>query len=158
MGLINWVNKEYYESYDKFYDNGGKCTTCGQFFFGNIYSVKKLYEECLIILDEHINNKFFHADEQIYFYTILKNPELFTLFPTDYFCSPFDVIYPHKRIWTTTEFLIPNLLRDNQYKICKKIMFKLLSSHLIKKINLPDKLLNEYIEFINSYNCMKHSK
>jgi hypothetical protein len=158
MGLINWVNKDDYKNCIEFYKSGGRCTLSSQFFFGNIHSLKYFNRECVSIIEDHINNKVLHADEQICFYVLLKNPELFSLFPTDYFYAPFDVIYPHKRTRTTTELLIPNLLRDNQYKICKKIIFKLLCSHIVKKINLPDKLLNEYIEFINSYNCMKHLK
>ena len=158
MGLINWINKEEYKSYDNFYSIGGPCTLSSQFFFGNINSLKYFYKEFIFIVEDHINNKVLHNDEQICFYVLLKNPELFTLFPTDYFYSPFDVIYPHKRIWTTTELLIPNLLKDKQYKICKKIIIKLLFSHIFKKINLSDELLSNYIEFLNFYNKNKNKK
>ena len=156
MGLINWVNKDEYKTCTNFYKSGGPCTLSSQFFFGNIHALKHFNKECVSMIEDHISNKVLHADEQICFFVLLKTPELFTLFPTDYFYSPFDVIYPHKRIWTTTELLIPNLLKDNQYKICKKIINKLLFSHILKKINLSDELLSNYIFFLNFYKQNKN--
>ena len=150
MGLIDWVDKSRYNDLNNFYSTGGPCTLSGQFYFGNKLAFQQLKNISIKIFDEHIKNKQFHHDEQIYFYTLLKIPTLFTLFPTDYFCVPFDVIIPQKRTFIATNLLVPNLLNDNQIQITKNIVERLLISHSLKKLGLSDEILKQYEEILNS--------
>ena len=144
IGFINWINKHIYNDINSFYKNGGPCTVSGQFFFGNKEAFNKLKINTLNIFKEHISQNYFHADEPIFFYTILKYPDLFTPFATDYFCAPFDVIFPQKRTSVSTGLLIPNLLKDNQINFAKILIERLLISHSLKKIVLSDENLKFY--------------
>ena len=144
MGLIDWIHKNKYNDLNNFYESGGPCTVSGQFYFGNIDAFQEWKKHTDEILDNHIKSNHFHCDEQILFYTLLKEPELFTLFPTDYFCAPFDIIIPQKRTFITTDLLVPNLLNDNQIQIAKNIIERLLISHSLKKIWLSDDKIKQY--------------
>ena len=144
IGFIDWIDKNIYNDLNSFYKNGGPCTISGQFYFGNKEAFNKLNIETLNIFKDHLSQNYFHCDEQILFYTILKFPELFTPFPTDYFCAPFDVIFPQKRTFTSTDLLIPNLLKDDQINFAKYLIERLLISHSFKNIILSDENLKFY--------------
>jgi len=144
IGLINWVHKDIFNNLSEFYKGDGRCTVTSGYFFGNITAFKILIEKYKNIFREHIELKYFHADEQVLFYSAINNPDLFTFFPTDYFCSPFDVIFPQKRVFITTELLIPNLIKDKQKIILKEVIERLLISHSVKKIELSMERIKAY--------------
>ena len=144
IGLINWVNKDIYNNLSEFYIGDGRCTVTSGYFFGNIKAFEILIEKYNKILNEQINLNFFHTEEQILFYTAIYHPYLFTFFSSEYFCSPFDVIFPQKRTFISTDLLVPNLIKDNQTKILKNIIKNLLISHALNKIKLDKNKLIEY--------------
>ena len=112
MGLIDWVS-----SVEELYDRGGACTVSGQLLFGDYNAITDFSDIFNKQLNQSIQKGTFHADEQIYYEILRQNPDLFTLFPTDYFVSPFNVIVPTKRLSVSKDLLFPNLLKDS---ICGK--------------------------------------
>lgn len=109
MGVIDWVS-----SVEELYRHGGACTMCGQLFFGDCDAIKVFSDKFYKQLSRSIQNETFHADEQIYYELLRHDPSMFTLFATDYFIAPFNVIMPTKRLFVSESLLFPNLLKDQE--------------------------------------------
>lgn len=122
FGVIDWVS-----SVEELYARCA-CTVCGQLFFGDYNAIKKFHDVFYKQLEVSIQKGTFHNDEQIYYEILCQYPQLFTLFPTDYFVSPFNVIMPTKHLYVSKNLLFPNLLKD---AICgEKIMCRFNSKQI----------------------------
>lgn len=149
VGLITWVNRSIYENINDFYKPGGRCTVTGGFNFGHMDVAKKIYSDFLDIFKNHATLGYGHADEQILFYTCLKNLDIVEFFPSDYFCDIFNCFLPKMNIDCSFNFLIPNLLKDNQSKILNTICDKFIKSHKIGRCILSDKQFKVCYNILN---------
>ena len=129
MGLIDWVPAKGYGNYARFFAQGGPCTVSGQMHGGPRARVLQVHKEAQRIFAEQVEKGFGHADEQVMFYTYLRHPEWFDLFPTDYFCDPFNAIAPRRHVHTTCAQLIPHLLQDGQKRLARHIAQQVLREH-----------------------------
>lgn len=144
VGVIDWVGRERSDDLDTFHKYGGPCTVSSQIFFGDKDVFAAILPIFVSTAEEHISKRVLHADEQVLFYVLLKNPHLFNLFPTDYFCAPMDILFPHKRYWVSIRLLVPNLLKDGRLNIAKHVIRQLLKSHDHNKIKLDSHVVNMY--------------
>lgn len=139
LGLINWIPKNIYSDLSQFYTqgDGGPCTIEGGFHFGGKDVAKYIHRQLLCKYREHVLLGYGHADEQLMFYVSLENRDKIVFYSNDYFCGPFNCLFPMLRVHCSTSYLLPSLLRDEEYALASDIATKILAANQIHNLRLP---------------------
>lgn len=133
LGLINWPMTHVRDSAT----DAGWCSTCGGFYFGDAEAIAEFAALMSTEMREHVEaGREPHADEPLMAKVLVKAPHLFSVFPTDYFCAPFDAIFPHKHAWISLDLLVPGLQSDGQAGLLRDIATRLLLSHVAGRLAL----------------------
>ena len=140
LGLINWIPKNIYSDLSQFYaqcSGGNLCTIEGGFQFGGKDVAKYIHRQLLCKYREHVLLGYGHSDEQLLFFVSLENRDKIVFYSTDYFCGPFNCLIPMLRVHCSTSYLIPSLLRDEEYALASDIARKILTANQIHNLRLP---------------------
>ena len=151
VGIINYSDTLLHHTKEQTCSFTSMSNICAGMLFGNIKAFTELYHLINIVFRHNIINLNlpYHTEETNLRCCYNLQPSLFTLYPTDYFKNPFDILYNCKHLHTSTKYLIPSLIRNKQHKTTKNIIEHLLVSHSFGNIKLSQDNLIKYDDFLS---------
>lgn len=147
LPLISWLPTSHYHNKSLYYTTHMRTTFAGGFHYGPANLIPQISEAILKEFEETVEQGYGHADEQLVYYVYRHHPEWFDVFPCDYYKMVFNALYPRYDIGCTLRHLLPGLLADNQTKLLRSVISKLIQSHTKGLIQLDQGFFNTYSQF-----------
>lgn len=145
FGLIDWIPTSHFHNKRLYYSPHGLRTTfAGGFHFGARSAVNRVCSAILKEFEETVGEGLGHAEEQLMYYVVRKNPSWFRVFPCDYYSIIFNALLPTRDIGCTLRNLLPHLLADGQTDLVRSIVTQLTESAERGLITLPSEFYTTY--------------